>query len=97
MRRYTFLVLLLLLSLTPIKAEVQGVSSFSSAVNSLQKGLTLMSYSTPLEIRGGGKALGKLIMGITAEIRNPTLKGILEYILYGFLFFILIFFSKDNE
>ena len=98
MRRYIFWVLMLLLSLIPIKAEVRGVSSFSSSVSSLQKGLTLMSYDIPLEVRrGGGKALEKLIIGIIAEIRNPTLKGIVEYILYGFLFLILIFFTKDED
>jgi len=98
MRRYTFLVLLL--SLTPIKAEVRGVGSFSSAVNSLQKGLTLVSYSTPLEIRGrrgrGGSGAG-IISGITSDIRNPKVKGIVEYLLYGFLFLLLMFFEKDDE
>ena len=98
MRRYTFLVLLLLLSLTPIKAEVRGVGSFSSAVNSLQKGLTLMSYSTPLEIRGGrGKGGAGIINGITSDIRNPKVKGIVEYLLYGFLFLLIMFFDKDDE
>jgi hypothetical protein len=100
MRRYTFLVLLLLLTLTPIKAEVQGVGSFSSAVNSLQKGLTFMSYSSPLEIKGGrgrGGSGAGIISGITSDIRNPKVKSIVEYLLYGFLFLFLIFFDKDDE
>ncbi len=110
MRQYAFLALMLLLSFTPIKAEFQ-ISSFSSTVSSLQKELTLKSYNSPLEIRrglgrsrsrnrssgGGGGAIVELINNLTSGIENPKEKKIVEYLIYGFLFLIAIFFNKDND
>ncbi len=108
MRRYAFLALMLLLSFTPIKAEFQ-ISSFSSTVSSLQKELTLKSYNSPLEIRrglgrsrsrnrsSGGGAIVELINNLTSGIENPKEKKIVEYLIYGFLFLIAIFFNKDND
>ena len=94
MRRYKFLILIwmLLLGLSPLKGEVK--------VNSYMETKIVHSFNS-LEIkkkRGvASKAIGAFISSTIAGIQNPILKKVVEFLIYGFLLVVVLFFGNKDE
>jgi len=92
MRRYKFLILvwMLLLGLTPLKAEVGSNSYIETKIS---------HHSLEIRKRRGAssKVVGKFLANILSDIENPTLRKIVEFLIYGFLLITVLFFVINNE
>jgi len=94
MKLYKFLILIwmLLLALTPLKGEV--VNS-----NYMETKTVYNFNSLEIKKRGGAvsKAINSAISDLIADIQNPILKKIVEFLIYGFLLVIALFFSNEDD
>jgi ribosomal protein L10 len=73
---------MLLLALTPLKGEVVNSNYMETK--------TVYNFNS-LEIKNSA------ISDLIADIQNPILKKIVEFLIYGFLLVIALFFSNEDD